>query len=633
MNSPTSSTLSFSSQDAERQARHLRLIVYTLLAASIVLVQLENPINRAISIAMIFVSFGVLILVHYKAIKLASYIVPVGLFITFTTYMYNGKGMIDPAIFGYTVVIIIGGLLIGQRGVIIYGVLSIVGVWCIYWAGSNDYIGSKAITEDSYAFTTATYITAYLFVTGVVLRATIQVLQNSIQSARRNAIALENLNQELEARVEQRTKALHDSRQQTEALSRIGKTINAATTYTEIIEAIVYEIGAVDYNISLNIYENYERKDATYVRTVALLTPQQTTATPQDIRIPINHIATDTSGMVVIEDIEQHHIHRSQVTDLLKSYQLRALMSYDFTLGNRTIGTLTFSSVTPRRFSAFERDLIQGVGELAAAATERSRLYAEQVEIAEQLRAVDKLKSQFLASMSHELRTPLNAILNFTEFIQMGILGDVNEKQADALSKTLLSGRHLLSLINDILDITKIESGMMRLFIEADVDISQEINTVVASTKTLLANKKDVKLVQDVDTSLPLIVADKRRIRQILLNLLSNAVKFTDSGSITFSVKKIDDNILFAVSDTGPGIASEEIELIFEPFQQTEAGLRHAGGTGLGLPITKRLVEAHLGKIWLESEVGEGATFYVKLPIHSEALLGLIGVPEVKAHV
>lgn len=261
--------------------------------------------------------------------------------------------------------------------------------------------------------------------------------------------------------------------------------------------------------------------------------------------------------------------------------------------------------------------LIRDVSARVQAQQSLERLYQEQVAVAEKLRAVDTMKSQFLASMSHELRTPLNAILNFTEFVALGMLGDVNDAQVDALNKSIDSGRHLLSLINDVLDMTKIESGMMKLFIENDIDLHKEVEPVISTAQTLLADKPEVRLVQDIDAELPILSGDRRRIRQILLNLVSNAVKFTEQGSITLAIKNRPDEVLFAVIDTGPGINLADQPMIFEPFQQTETGIRHAGGTGLGLPISKRLVEAHGGRLWVESHVGEGAAFYFSLPLKS----------------
>jgi signal transduction histidine kinase len=254
--------------------------------------------------------------------------------------------------------------------------------------------------------------------------------------------------------------------------------------------------------------------------------------------------------------------------------------------------------------------------------TRELQIATEQAERArEQAEQANRIKSQFLASMSHELRTPLNAILTFTELILRGTFGPVNAEQIDYLQKSLQSGRHLLSLINDVLDITKIQAGMMKLFIENDFEVEKELGIVAASAEKLLRDKP-VQLVMDVDGSLPTLRCDKRRIRQVLLNLLSNAIKFTDEGTITLSAKKREDDVLFAVIDSGPGIAEDQHAIIFEPFVQTEAGIRHAGGTGLGLPISKQLIEAHRGRLWVESTLGQGAAFFATIPLQSSLELG-----------
>jgi signal transduction histidine kinase len=231
----------------------------------------------------------------------------------------------------------------------------------------------------------------------------------------------------------------------------------------------------------------------------------------------------------------------------------------------------------------------------------------------ERAEQADRVKSQFLASMSHELRTPLNAILTFNELMAQGIFGPVNHEQEDYLQKSLKSGRHLLALINDVLDLSKIQSGMLKLFIEDGFDIGREMISIAETAESLLQGKP-VSLVRDFDPEFPAVSCDKRRVRQVLLNLVANAAKFTAQGTITLSAKRREREVLFAVIDTGPGIPLADQSKIFDPFVQTEAGMRHGGGTGLGLPITKNLVEAHGGRIWVESVLGEGAAFFVVLP-------------------
>ena len=229
------------------------------------------------------------------------------------------------------------------------------------------------------------------------------------------------------------------------------------------------------------------------------------------------------------------------------------------------------------------------------------------------------IKSAFLASMSHELRTPLNAIINFTRFVVKGSIGPVNEEQIAMLNNVLISSRHLLNLINDVLDMAKIESGSLRLFVTDDVSLEAIVEQILSTGHSLLTDK-EVELHAEVAPDLPLLRGDRQRITQILLNIMSNACKFTPVGKITLIAKRDADQVLISISDTGPGIALEDQASVFEPFKQTETGLRQGGGTGLGMPISKNLVEIHGGKLWLESEVGKGTTFYVSLPIMSEAL-------------
>jgi len=231
-----------------------------------------------------------------------------------------------------------------------------------------------------------------------------------------------------------------------------------------------------------------------------------------------------------------------------------------------------------------------------------------------------QVKSAFLASMSHELRTPLNAVINFTKFVVNGVMGPVNTEQKDALNEVIDSGTHLLALINDVLDMSKIESGTLNLFVEDDIAIEPLLETVIATGKSLIG-EKPVQISADIATDLPPIRADRQRVLQVLLNIISNAAKFTASGQITLRATRLGDALQFSVQDTGPGIAAKDHALVFEPFQQTLTGLRQGGGTGLGMPITKSLVEAHQGKIWLDSAEGQGATFYVQLPIKTDALV------------
>jgi signal transduction histidine kinase len=243
------------------------------------------------------------------------------------------------------------------------------------------------------------------------------------------------------------------------------------------------------------------------------------------------------------------------------------------------------------------------------------RLFREIQEKSAQLEVANKHKSEFLANMSHELRTPLNAIIGFSEVLSERMFGEINAKQADYLKDIHESGKHLLSLINDILDLSKIEAGRM------DLEISSfDLPSALSNAMTLIrerAQRHNIELSLKVDKRLGAFEADERKFKQIVLNLLSNAVKFTpDGGKIDVSAKLDTDHVEIAVKDTGIGIAPEDQAAVFEEFKQVGRDqMRKAEGTGLGLALTRRFVELHGGAIRLESTPGKGSTFTVSLPL------------------
>jgi signal transduction histidine kinase/CheY-like chemotaxis protein len=262
-------------------------------------------------------------------------------------------------------------------------------------------------------------------------------------------------------------------------------------------------------------------------------------------------------------------------------------------------------------------------------AWENARLYQEAVETAERLKEVDRLKSQFLANMSHELRTPLNSIIGFSRVILKGIDGPITEQQRQDLEAIFNSGQHLLGLINDILDLSKIEAGKMELSFEP-TDLKEIIRGVM-STAIALVKDKPIELQQSVPADLPTIIADSRRIRQVLLNLVSNAAKFTDHGFIRLEARVDGDFVTISVSDTGIGIPPDKLPRIFEAFTQVDASpSRKYGGTGLGLTISKSFVELHGGRIWVESELGKGSTFTFTLPIQGPSQIRAETGPQVE---
>jgi signal transduction histidine kinase len=198
-------------------------------------------------------------------------------------------------------------------------------------------------------------------------------------------------------------------------------------------------------------------------------------------------------------------------------------------------------------------------------------------------------------------------------------MGPVNERQEEALSKVVDSGKHLLNLINDVLDVSKIESGSLNLFIEENVNLRELVDASVEIVRPMLTDKT-VELNVTVDPELPTLKGDRNRIKQILVNVLSNACKFTEKGTVELVARRDGDKIHIAVKDTGVGISPEDHDAVFESFKQTHSGLRQGGGTGLGMPISRSLAEAHGGRLWFESKLAEGSTFYVELPIASVVL-------------
>jgi signal transduction histidine kinase len=266
-----------------------------------------------------------------------------------------------------------------------------------------------------------------------------------------------------------------------------------------------------------------------------------------------------------------------------------------------------------------ERVSVENRDELGELAVHLNRASEKLGQLYRQLEAASEHKSRFLANMSHELRTPLNAILGYSELILDGTYGILPAKVAGVLERVATNGKHLLSLVNDILDLSKIEAGQLKLSFE-DYGMTTVVEAVVAATESL-AQAKGLALLASVADGLPAGCGDARRLTQVLLNLVGNAIKFTDKGEIEIAATASAGYFHLAVRDTGPGISEADRLRIFEEFQQVEnATTRTKGGTGLGLTISKRIVEMHGGKIWVESTLGQGSTFRITLPVRVQDL-------------
>ena len=256
----------------------------------------------------------------------------------------------------------------------------------------------------------------------------------------------------------------------------------------------------------------------------------------------------------------------------------------------------------------------------SAVALQNARLYVEQSATLTQLRELDRLKSSFLANMSHELRTPLNSILGFSDVMLEELDGPLTENMANDLGLIQKNGQHLLHLINDVLDMAKIESGKMNLSLEK-FKVHEILEEVTSITSPLASEKNLALFIENESDREVEIMADRTRLRQVMINLINNAIKFTEKGKISMRVTRQDEQVLIIVRDTGIGIPADKLEAIFQEFIQVDiSSTRKAGGTGLGLPISRRLVEMHGGRLWAESTgvAGEGSTFFVELPLEAK---------------
>jgi len=258
--------------------------------------------------------------------------------------------------------------------------------------------------------------------------------------------------------------------------------------------------------------------------------------------------------------------------------------------------------------------LLQTFASHAAVAIANARLFQTIEDKSAQLEVASQHKSEFLANMSHELRTPLNAIIGFSEVLSEGMFGEINEKQTEYLKDILESGRHLLSLINDILDLSKIEAGHMGLE-PSDFDLPNAIANALILVRER-ASRREITLGSTIDERLGMLHADERKVKQVLLNLLSNALKFTpEGGRIEVSARLHDEVAEVSVADTGIGIAPADQDAVFEEFRQVGTSDKKSEGTGLGLALSRKFIELHGGRIWVKSEVGTGSTFTFTLPL------------------
>jgi GAF domain-containing protein len=436
-------------------------------------------------------------------------------------------------------------------------------------------------------------------------------------------IAIENVRlfQELRARTADLTRSVA----QLTALGEVGRAVSSTLDVETVLQTIVMRANQLAGTAGCNIWEYDELREEFRLRAshyaderdaAILPAPGGVTTIPKGQGLTTR--VMELRQPVQIPDIAVEGTYESPVRHALIDAGHRALLGVPLMSEDEVIGVLGVTSKTLGEFAPEIVQLLSTFATQSALAIQNARLFHEVADKSRQLEAASRHKSEFLANMSHELRTPLNAILGFSEVLAERMFGDVNEKQAEYLQDILSSGRHLLSLINDILDLSKVEAG--RLELEPG---RFHLPTALDNALTLVrerATRHGITLTQTVDERVGDIVADERKVKQILLNLLSNAVKFTpEGGRVGLTATVADGTVTIAVSDTGIGIASEDQAAIFEEFRQVgREDARKQEGTGLGLTLAKKFVELHGGRIGVQSQVGQGSTFTFTLPAWSD---------------
>jgi PAS domain S-box-containing protein len=331
---------------------------------------------------------------------------------------------------------------------------------------------------------------------------------------------------------------------------------------------------------------------------------------------PLYHAYATRQPLAILNDDDLRRVPPVGAEYRDRSYfRSRRFIVAPLIAGDRVIGVASADNKTTRRpITLANVELFTLVSQQLATALEEARLYAEVERKSAELESASRHKSEFLANMSHELRTPLNAVIGFSEVLSERMFGELNEKQDEYLKDIHASGQHLLSLINDILDLSKIEAGKMELE-PSDFDLPMTIDNALMLVRERAA-RRGIALHRAVDERLGQVEADERKIRQVLLNLLSNAIKFTpEGGRVEVAAKPVDGFIEVSVSDTGVGIAPADQEAVFEEFRQVGTADKRVEGTGLGLALSRKFVELHGGKIWVKSQVGAGSTFTFSVPV------------------
>ena len=426
-------------------------------------------------------------------------------------------------------------------------------------------------------------------------------------------IAIENVRlfKELEARTSELARSVGELK----ALGEVGQAVSSTSTSKPCLTRIAshaVQLSGADGGAIYEYDETTQEFHLTGSHQIEKELVEALRASP--IRLgegAVGQAATSRAPVEVTDIFDEQQYAATRIRPMLRQLGYRSLLAVPLLREDRIMGGLTIYRRTTGSFPPEVVNLLQTFATQSVLAIQNARLFREIEDKSRQIEAANRHKSEFLANMSHELRTPLNAIIGFSEVLGERMFGELNEKQAEYTEDILSSGRHLLSLINEILDLSKVEAGRMELEL-ATFDLPLAIDNARTFVRER-ATKHGINLDVTVDERLGDFVGDERKIKQILLNLLSNAVKFTpEGGRIGINARQADGSVEISVSDTGIGIAPEDQAKIFEEFRQVGADYAHKKeGTGLGLTLAKKFVELHGGRIWVESEVRERIKVYV----------------------
>jgi GAF domain-containing protein/anti-sigma regulatory factor (Ser/Thr protein kinase) len=428
-------------------------------------------------------------------------------------------------------------------------------------------------------------------------------------------IAIENVR--LFQELQDRTQELARSVGELKALGEVGQAVSSTLDLETVLTRIVSHAVQLSGTDGGAIYEYNEASEEFLLRATDHMEQELINAlraNPPRLGDGVVGRAAGSREPVQVPDILEERAYAPRMRQLLEGFGFRASLAVPLLRENCIVGALVVRRKLTGEFHPEVVELMKTFATQSVLAIQNARLFREIEDKSHQIEAANRHKSEFLANMSHELRTPLNAIIGFSEVLGEKLFGELNEKQAEYAEDILSSGRHLLSLINEILDLSKVEAGRMELELTRfDMPLAIENARTFVRER---ATKHGIKLDVMIDERLGDYFGDERKIKQILLNLLSNAVKFTpEGGQIRINARQLNESVQISVSDTGIGISPEDQARIFEEFRQVGGDHAHKSeGTGLGLTLAKKFVELHGGTIWVESEVGKGSTFTFTLP-------------------